>query len=309
MKRSTATVKTNNLEPTAYAGDEETKTSSPVQAVSVCPVCNGSGQFGSKKCQGCGGAGTPRLLRQVFGERVPDVDEFYASYVESEHVDVLKPSAQTLRSRKQNNIQSVSVPEAIATGNVVVLAVGGASRSGKGTLVNRLVKTFGVDYECVVKQDRFGAWGHREAAKCCRRLRIRRTGRQLPDWESFWTIGWKDFHEAILYAVDFKAKQLERWSGGAPPQLKDRLVIVEGYQAFAHSEINKLYTHNIFIRIGWRTAYQRRMDTKRMYLDEWFYVLWPGHLSSGQAPSDAVVIDGTRSKDEVVSLALKALGC
>lgn len=90
-------------------------------------------------------------------------------------------------------------------------------------------------------------------------------------------------------------------------------LFVEGFLIFVEPSIYKLFDKRIFIAIDKQTCYSRRMSTTAVPEKYFHKILWPHYVdfhrnlmlkkSDGTRVYQGLILDGTRSKDELFQLA------
>lgn len=147
-----------------------------------------------------------------------------------------------------------------------IIGIGGASRSGKSTLAQRLKeelapnRVFSLDMDEYVfdEKDIPHIKGH-------------------PDWEVPKSIDYKRVEHTIQESKS-----------------KYDVIIVEGILAFANPSLNGQYDLTVFMEISKDTYFERRRVETRWGKDpEWYLeYVWEAHLKYGQYPEADFILSG-----------------
>jgi len=196
---------------------------------------------------------------------------------------------------------SWAAPDCVLDGSVMLLGVGGASRSGKGLLtaaIARTLRTSGVMVR-VVHQDRFvrcsGSYvehGERENT-------------EVGMFETPSSILWRDFTRAISAAAEDVLEDAEDRGEACAC-----VVVVEGFLLYWMDAINQALQLRIFLRASRDEVFWRRQQSKPLPESFLEHVFWPAYLAYGQpqAPVHEIeVLDGEQEYPVPNALLAKAL--
>jgi len=157
-------------------------------------------------------------------------------------------------------------PACLNSGRVVVVGVGGPSRSGKSTLAKALAKAYkerGIVVS-VVRQDQFNV--------CAGMYHLPGGGTEAM-YETPCSLKWDQLAEALTKAIEsVKSKP------GAPPGL----VIVEGFLLYWVAELNRVFDVRLFLRASRDEVLRRRQAATKLHPSFLEHVFWPSHLAYGQ---------------------------
>ena len=147
-----------------------------------------------------------------------------------------------------------------------IIGIGGASRSGKSTLAQRLKEALAPSQVLSLDLDEY-VFDEKEVPHI----------NGHPDWEVPESIDYKRVEHAIR---ENKSKY--------------DVIIVEGILAFANASLNALYDLTVFMEISKDTYFERRRLETRWGKDpEWYLeYVWEAHLKYGQYPEADFVLSG-----------------
>jgi len=191
-------------------------------------------------------------------------------------------------------------PACMQDGRVFLLGVGGASRSGKGTVSKRVAELLvgrGLD-TIMVHQDLYirqaGSYIHPGKYKSV----------EVDNFETPSSISWRDFAKAITAA----AKKVAPESKGRG--IKPGVVIAEGFLLYWMLQLNEAFHVRIFLRASQQEICYRRQQSKPLPEPFLEHVFWPAHLAYGQpqaAAHEIVIPNGQQDYPLPASLLKSAL--
>uniref|UniRef100_A0A7S4Q239 Phosphoribulokinase/uridine kinase domain-containing protein n=1 Tax=Alexandrium monilatum TaxID=311494 RepID=A0A7S4Q239_9DINO len=192
------------------------------------------------------------------------------------------PRPKDLFQREPTSVRW-QVPPCLQDGRVLLLGIGGASRSGKGTLARSVSEALcrkGLDC-VVVHQDNY----IRLAGSYL--IRGRKGEVEVDNFETPASISWRDFTKAINTA----AKKVTPEARGR--KFKPGIVIAEGFLLYWMKEINEVFRARIFLRASRQEVSFRRQESKPMHQAFLEHVFWPAHLAYGQpqAPVHEIIVE------------------
>eukprot|EP00927_Polykrikos_kofoidii_P014298 TRINITY_DN16260_c0_g1_i1.p1 TRINITY_DN16260_c0_g1~~TRINITY_DN16260_c0_g1_i1.p1 ORF type:complete len:387 (+),score=63.05 TRINITY_DN16260_c0_g1_i1:30-1163(+) len=208
------------------------------------------------------------------------------------------PKALTERLKKEPRSVSWEVPASISEGRVALVGIGGASRSGKGTVSNAVAEVlrnqgFRV---AIVGLDRF--------CNCVGSYQLPEGGTEGM-YETPCSIDWPRFARALTAS----AQEVDATSKKQPVGV----VITEGFLLYWMAEFNRAFTSRIFLRTSREEVFRRRQRSTKLAESFLEHVFWPSHLAFGQpqAPVDEIFIEDNQQAypvpDSLLSEVLKAL--
>lgn len=185
--------------------------------------------------------------------------------------------------------------------NVIVIAISGATRSGKGTLARRLFTELG-------------------GAKCCKKLCQDSCfdlkmifGEELKgNWEDPRALNHDQFLQNVNQLIaDSKSKD----ENGSDTGIIKKYVILEGFLLFHDERILQLSDYKIWLEIPHDVCYERRMRTKAVPEQYFHSKLWPGYqayrkrvFGNEKLVQEMIEIDGTLKMQIILQKALKQMG-
>ena len=182
---------------------------------------------------------------------------------------------------------------------VIVVAVTGATRSGKTLLTDKLFNKLilDLDYRVVkILQDRYFLDFHTLTARV-------RKGDTI-NWDDPRAIDWDKFYEDIVHQK------------GLFPVNDDSVknfLFVEGFMCLYEERLRKLFDVIIWLEIDEQTCFERRMFSKPVTTTYFHTNLWPNYTSYRnlifkEVKSPVIVIDGALRKEEVFKKVADLLG-
>lgn len=144
---------------------------------------------------------------------------------------------------------------------VMVIGIGGISRSGKTTLSLQLAQLFGQNV-VVLHQDEFVAARHTQP-------RIRHGLEDRTDWEAPGSLDFRAFITAVIQA-----------------RLTHSVIIAEGLMVFWEPKLYRLFDAGIFLSIRKETFIERKnRDLRWGRVPDWYREhIWNSHQKYGQVP-------------------------
>jgi len=188
---------------------------------------------------------------------------------------------------------------AATTDHVIVVGIGGPTRSGKTTLATSLSKHFNkctstatitpqfrITCTCIIHLDRF----------LKPKLPLVRVGtKQYYNYETPFAHNFMLLRECILSRK--KALQQHQCASGTSHCVK--FLFVEGFLLFSPAcakFITDLLNIKLFVKVSKHVAFIRRMSTTKVPVDYFHKVVWPHYLKYGQVPEQKGA-DSTASTD------------
>ena len=206
--------------------------------------------------------------------------------------------------------------------NVVIVGIGGCSRSGKTTLTKELLNQFNnlsftdTDFTNISSSIHLDRYFNKQKI---RKNRIRTNlGNSYGNWEFPGALDWDFFYADILDKIKEITQKIKISSN---PQKKG-ILFIEGFLLFSPFLTNdndknnylNLFDYYIYICLDKSIAKERRMKTTRVPEDYYDYILWPEHIKychkyidfltfQKQNNKNVLIIDGNKEYN-VKSVAL-----
>ena len=201
------------------------------------------------------------------------------------HVRDVSNSMDDVEALEFANMPSMDDPK------VIVIAISGATRSGKGILVDRLFMALG-------------------GGECCKRIcqdTCLKGIRQDPG-----AMNHDLFLESVNQLIAESRMDLMESGFGSGPTVK--YVILEGFLSFYDERILQLSDYKIWLEIPRDVCYQRRMRTKPVPEEYFRSKLWPGYQAYRQRVfgnerlrRELIVIDGTWKMQIILERVLREI--
>ena len=171
---------------------------------------------------------------------------------------------------------------------VIIVGIGGISRSGKSSVSRALVKA--IPNSIYVRQDSYLT--HPKS------VMDPKYG-QILNWED---VNSYDLPKLVKNIVELRSHWISKTTVLTT-------IIVEGFLIFANEDLAMLFNKSVLIDIPMDVAFQRRMATKKMsdnikfaqYYSE--HYIWDSFKKFNQfIPKDTLVIDGCKAQEEVYKI-------
>jgi len=157
-------------------------------------------------------------------------------------------------------------PACLHQRTVVVVGIGGASRSGKSSLAKVLAdeyKARGIQV-AIVPQDQFD-W--------CAGMYHLPDGGVEAMYETPCSLRWNKLGEALAETIESVKSTADAVPG---------LVIVEGFLLYWIAELSQIFDVRLFLRASRTEVFRRRQASTRLHPSFLEHVFWPAHLRYGQ---------------------------
>ena len=170
--------------------------------------------------------------------------------------------------------------------NIIIVGIGGCSRSGKTTLTKELIDQFNNISNINSEFTKISSSLHLDRYFNIKKIRnnIIKTnfGNLYENWEFPGALDWDDFFSDIKKTI----KEMNDKIKNSSNPNKKGILFIEGFLLFSPnlSKINEqndylnLFDYYIYICLDKAIAKERRMTTKRVPEDYFDYILWPEHI-------------------------------
>ena len=184
---------------------------------------------------------------------------------------------------------------------VVVVAVSGASRSGKTILIDKLYNELvsDVDYRIMrISQDWYFFGFHTITAT------IPELKRDNVNWDDPRALNWDKFYENIVHL-----------KGTFPVDdgSVKNFLFVEGFMCFYEERLRKLFDVMVWLEIDQHTCFKRRMSTSPVTTEYFHTNLWTNYsryrdLIFKEVQPSVTVVDGRLSREDIYAKVTDLLG-
>ena len=212
--------------------------------------------------------------------------------------------------------------------NVIIIGIGGCSRSGKTVLIKELINTY---KNIIDKNSEFTdiyASAHLDRyfnmSKINQNYIRTKLGNAYGNWEFPGALDWDEFYAEI----NKKIKEISDKIRNSSTPNKKGILFIEGFLLYSplmtnkNNEINylNLFDYFIYICLNKSIAKERRMKTTAVPDDYYEYILWPEHIKycskyinffeNRSNKRNILILDGNRQYNPniVASCILKWIG-